>query len=271
MAAASSVGGHVDQLGHSQMGGKNWNRLHKLIYVAAVCGIIHYWWQVKTACSRRWDDGDSALLLLARPCWPGTSGARPAPWSRHNLAPECAGLETRTTAGLETGATNAGSPSCSLGVCLSRIATESGPPGGSSCGAAVSAQPRQRFKVLSRAIALMPRQPVTRIHGIQLHQQRSRWTLARTEAAAMDRLVASPCTTACCGQASRWCRGRRSAGNRGQGQMLHGHAHGEQRGAPDIDAVDGLHVDGSHGPRHRVGPDLGSTGCAFFPRVFLNR
>jgi methionine sulfoxide reductase heme-binding subunit len=30
-----------------KMGGKNWNRLHKLVYVAAICGIIHYWWQVK--------------------------------------------------------------------------------------------------------------------------------------------------------------------------------------------------------------------------------
>jgi sulfoxide reductase heme-binding subunit YedZ len=30
-----------------KLGGKNWNRLHKLVYVAAVCGIIHYWWQVK--------------------------------------------------------------------------------------------------------------------------------------------------------------------------------------------------------------------------------
>ncbi len=31
-----------------KMGGKNWNRLHKLVYVAAVLGIVHYWWQVKT-------------------------------------------------------------------------------------------------------------------------------------------------------------------------------------------------------------------------------
>jgi sulfoxide reductase heme-binding subunit YedZ len=31
-----------------KLGGKNWNRLHKLVYVAAICGIIHYWWQVKT-------------------------------------------------------------------------------------------------------------------------------------------------------------------------------------------------------------------------------
>jgi sulfoxide reductase heme-binding subunit YedZ len=30
-----------------RLGGKRWNRLHKLVYVAAVCGVIHYWWQVK--------------------------------------------------------------------------------------------------------------------------------------------------------------------------------------------------------------------------------
>ena len=30
-----------------KLGGKRWNRLHKLVYVAAVCGIVHYWWQVK--------------------------------------------------------------------------------------------------------------------------------------------------------------------------------------------------------------------------------
>jgi len=31
-----------------KLGGKHWNRLHKLIYLAAICGVIHYWWQVKT-------------------------------------------------------------------------------------------------------------------------------------------------------------------------------------------------------------------------------
>jgi sulfoxide reductase heme-binding subunit YedZ len=30
-----------------KLGGKNWNRLHKLVYLAVVCGVIHYWWQVK--------------------------------------------------------------------------------------------------------------------------------------------------------------------------------------------------------------------------------
>jgi sulfoxide reductase heme-binding subunit YedZ len=30
-----------------KLGGKRWNWLHKLVYLAAVCGVIHYWWQVK--------------------------------------------------------------------------------------------------------------------------------------------------------------------------------------------------------------------------------
>jgi methionine sulfoxide reductase heme-binding subunit len=30
-----------------RLGGKQWNRLHKLVYLAAICGVIHYWWQVK--------------------------------------------------------------------------------------------------------------------------------------------------------------------------------------------------------------------------------
>jgi sulfoxide reductase heme-binding subunit YedZ len=51
-----------------KLGGKNWNRLHKLVYVAAVCGVIHYWWQVKTGVLTPL--GITlilAVLLLARP------------------------------------------------------------------------------------------------------------------------------------------------------------------------------------------------------------
>jgi sulfoxide reductase heme-binding subunit YedZ len=31
-----------------KLGGKNWNRLHMLIYPAALCAMVHYWWKVKT-------------------------------------------------------------------------------------------------------------------------------------------------------------------------------------------------------------------------------
>lgn len=31
-----------------KLGGKNWNRLHMLIYLAALTAMAHYWWKVKT-------------------------------------------------------------------------------------------------------------------------------------------------------------------------------------------------------------------------------
>jgi sulfoxide reductase heme-binding subunit YedZ len=49
------------------MGGKNWQRLHRLIYVAAVAGVIHYWWLVKKGnYSPAFDTVVLSLLLLAR-------------------------------------------------------------------------------------------------------------------------------------------------------------------------------------------------------------
>ena len=49
------------------MGGKNWQRLHRLVYVAALAGIVHYWWQVKKDNLAPWKDTlVLTLLLLAR-------------------------------------------------------------------------------------------------------------------------------------------------------------------------------------------------------------
>ena len=49
------------------MGGKNWQRLHRLIYVAAIAGIIHYWWLVKKGNnSPAFDTIVLTILLLAR-------------------------------------------------------------------------------------------------------------------------------------------------------------------------------------------------------------
>lgn len=30
-----------------KLGGRNWNRLHRLAYVSAIAGVVHYWWGVK--------------------------------------------------------------------------------------------------------------------------------------------------------------------------------------------------------------------------------
>ena len=30
-----------------KLGGTNWNRLHRLAYISAIAGVVHYWWGVK--------------------------------------------------------------------------------------------------------------------------------------------------------------------------------------------------------------------------------
>jgi sulfoxide reductase heme-binding subunit YedZ len=49
------------------IGGKNWQRLHRLIYVAAIAAVIHFWWLVKTGVRTPWKDtAVLAVLLLVR-------------------------------------------------------------------------------------------------------------------------------------------------------------------------------------------------------------
>jgi sulfoxide reductase heme-binding subunit YedZ len=54
------------------LGGKNWQRLHRLVYVAAIAGCVHYWWLVKTG-NREPLPFTLVLtaLLLARVVWWG--------------------------------------------------------------------------------------------------------------------------------------------------------------------------------------------------------
>jgi methionine sulfoxide reductase heme-binding subunit len=49
------------------MGGKNWQRLHRLVYLAATFAVIHFWWLVKTGVRTPWKDtAVLTILLLAR-------------------------------------------------------------------------------------------------------------------------------------------------------------------------------------------------------------
>lgn len=59
------------------MGGKNWQRLHRTVYVAAVLACVHYWWLVKAGV--RTPLGDTLVLtalLLARVVWVWWQGRR---------------------------------------------------------------------------------------------------------------------------------------------------------------------------------------------------
>ena len=46
------------------MGGKKWQALHRLIYVAAVAAVIHYWWLVKAGVRTPWKDTALLIVLL---------------------------------------------------------------------------------------------------------------------------------------------------------------------------------------------------------------
>jgi sulfoxide reductase heme-binding subunit YedZ len=62
-----------------RMGGKNWQRLHRLVYVAAAAGVIHYWWLVKTGVKAPMPFTlVLTVLLLARVVWSAMNRQRKA-------------------------------------------------------------------------------------------------------------------------------------------------------------------------------------------------
>ena len=69
------------------MGGKNWQRLHRLVYIAAAAAIVHYWWLVKVGV-REWvpDAAVLAVLLLARIVWTVMKRRPAAPMGKRNVA-----------------------------------------------------------------------------------------------------------------------------------------------------------------------------------------
>jgi sulfoxide reductase heme-binding subunit YedZ len=53
-----------------KMGGKNWQRLHRLVYVAGFAALAHYWWLVKVGVTRPAPDTIVFwILILARIGW----------------------------------------------------------------------------------------------------------------------------------------------------------------------------------------------------------
>jgi len=52
-----------------RLGGKRWNQLHRLAYVAAVAGVVHYWWLVKSDISSPLKYGAIFAILFAIRIW----------------------------------------------------------------------------------------------------------------------------------------------------------------------------------------------------------
>lgn len=51
------------------VGGKRWQLLHRLVYVSAICGVIHYLWLVKANTSRPLTYGAILAVLLGYRLW----------------------------------------------------------------------------------------------------------------------------------------------------------------------------------------------------------
>lgn len=65
-----------------KLGGKNWTRLHRLTYLSAIAGVVHYWWGVKQGDRTPMDiTVVLAILLAARPVlnWVRTARERVVP------------------------------------------------------------------------------------------------------------------------------------------------------------------------------------------------
>jgi sulfoxide reductase heme-binding subunit YedZ len=52
-----------------RLGGKRWQMLHRLIYITAVCGVVHYLWLVKSDITRPLTYGAILAVLLAIRAW----------------------------------------------------------------------------------------------------------------------------------------------------------------------------------------------------------
>jgi sulfoxide reductase heme-binding subunit YedZ len=52
-----------------RLGGKRWNRLHRLVYVAAAAGVLHYFWLVKKDTTYPLIYGVILMVLLASRMW----------------------------------------------------------------------------------------------------------------------------------------------------------------------------------------------------------
>ena len=60
-----------------KLGGKRWQALHRLAYVSAICGVIHYWWIVKSGVRTPITITlVLTVLLLARVVWYARENAK---------------------------------------------------------------------------------------------------------------------------------------------------------------------------------------------------
>jgi sulfoxide reductase heme-binding subunit YedZ len=92
--AATSTAGMIRRLG-----GRNWRRLHRLIYLSAIAGVVHYWWLVKADISRPRMYAVALGTLFAfrgAVAWRRHQEATSRLWSRASISPSRQSPEAAT-------------------------------------------------------------------------------------------------------------------------------------------------------------------------------
>ncbi len=70
--AVTSTAGWIRRLG-----GQRWQRLHRLAYLAAIAGVLHFWWLVKSDIREPAAFGLAVAILLGLRAWWTTQPRRP--------------------------------------------------------------------------------------------------------------------------------------------------------------------------------------------------
>ena len=70
-----------------RLGGNRWHRLHQLIYVSAIAGIVHYAWLVKADLRKPIEYGVILSVLLGYRVWVRAKSTQPAAGERSSLSP----------------------------------------------------------------------------------------------------------------------------------------------------------------------------------------
>jgi sulfoxide reductase heme-binding subunit YedZ len=68
--AITSTNGWMQRLG------RNWGRLHRLVYLSAVASVVHYWWLVKSDIREPLLYGAVVVMLLGLRWWQPNSTSR---------------------------------------------------------------------------------------------------------------------------------------------------------------------------------------------------
>ncbi len=81
-----------------RLGGKRWQRLHRLVYVAAVTAVIHFLWLVKADLGEPLYYALALALLLGYRIYASVRGRRPAPQGARPTSPGQGGVSRPRTA-----------------------------------------------------------------------------------------------------------------------------------------------------------------------------